>query len=247
MEEKERQLIGKGRISSIYSDGVNAYKTFPKNYNLDWINYEVIVQNEIYKNTKLSVVKYEINENAKEIKMDLIKGITLANRMRIDKYKNGLQDLVNIQKMIYSYSDLNIPNAHDAFIVRINNSNLDKSIKENVIESLKSIERKNILCHFDLHFENIMFDGERYFIIDWVDAKLANPSLDVARSYIIFKEFIPSLADEYIKLVNSEISISKEEINKALPIIAAIRLLETDNSKFKETLKAMINGDLKLK
>lgn len=246
MGEVTRQLIGKGRISSIYTDGFYAYKTYPSDYKLSWIEDEVNIQNEISKKTDLPVINYELDRANKEIKMDMIKGITLADKMRHEGYKNGLKDLIEIQKRIHSFTNLNLPKASLVFKSRINDANLDESFKVKALKSLYSIEEKSALCHFDLHFENIMFEGEKLYIIDWVDAKLSNPILDITRSYIIMREFIPSIASKYLKLVKENFNVTIDEMNKILPFIAAIRLTETTNEKFKKSLVDMINGNLVL-
>ena len=240
MIDKERKLIGKGRVSSIYSDGLNAFKTYPSDYSLDWIMYEYKIHNEVYKKTNLPLLKYELIESDKEIKMDIINGLSLADRMRKQKYLYGLDDLISLQKDIFKYSDLNIPDAFATFEKRIKESNLEDAIKDKALQSLYSIEKMNILCHFDLHFENIMYDGNKYFIIDWVNALLSNPILDIARVYIILKQYAKRLAYKYLNNVTKQLNINKIDVIKSLPIIASLRLLENDDISFNKTLIELI-------
>jgi len=246
MKNNERILIGKGRISSIYSDGFYAYKRYPDDYELAWIENEVKIQNEIANHTNLPVIKYELIESNKEIKMEMIQGITLRERMQKQGYKDGLKDLISIQKSIHQFTNLNLPKAKDVFERRIKASNIDQSLKEKALKSLHLVEDKTNLCHFDLHFENIMYEDKKTYIIDWPDAKLASPILDITRSYIIMLEFVPSIAKKYLKSVEENFNVKVTEMNQILSCIAAIRLTETNDKNFKNILKDMINGKLQL-
>lgn len=190
----ERKLIGKGRVSSIYSDGQKAYKTYPTSYPFSWIKHEFEIQAEITSKTKLPVLRYELLENDREIKMDIIAGLSLADRMRKQKYPNGLIDLVDLQVSTYEYSSLELSDSFEDYKKYIKNSLIDESLKAKALDSLSCIKKMSILCHFDFHFENVMFDGEKYYIIDWVNAKLGNPVMDIARTYIILKQYAMRLA-----------------------------------------------------
>ena len=59
-----------------------------------------------------------------------------------------------------------------------------------IIERL-SAKMECRICHLDLHFLNIMIpeNGLDYRIIDWMNARLAPPVFDYARTYVIFEEF----------------------------------------------------------
>lgn len=54
-----RKLIGEGAIAKIYVENGVAYKVFPDKYPLDWILYEVDVQQKIVEKTHLLVPKME--------------------------------------------------------------------------------------------------------------------------------------------------------------------------------------------
>lgn len=235
-----RKLIGKGRISEVYLDNGYAYKTFPNNYPPSWIEYEVSIQNEIYDNTKLPVIQHEFLYDKKEIKMKYINGIELAERIKNQKYKNGLEDLIKLQKKVYEYKSLNLPNAHDSFERRIINSSLEEKIKEIALKSLRQIEKQNFLCHFDLHFSNLMYDGTEYYIIDWINAKLANPILDIAHTFIILKQYVSRYANKYLKMIAKEMNLKESDILKAVPIMASLRLLDGDINDFNKKLIQMI-------
>ena len=236
----DRKIIGEGRIAKILSDDKFAYKTYPKDFPTSWIQYEVDVQNEIYHHTKLDLLKFDFNEDLREVKMDLISGVTLTDRIRKLKYKNGLEDMIKLQVKTYAYNDLELPSSYDDFYKQILDSDLKAEIKHKAIESLSSIEPLNKLCHFDFHLENIMFDGHKYIIIDWVNAKLGNPVMDIARSFIIFKQYAKRFANKYVKMITKEMKIEIDKVYHAIPIMAALRMLENNDEAFNVELEQMI-------
>lgn len=236
-----RKLIGAGVVSKIYLEDNMAYKTFPTEYPLDWITHEVNIQQEIIEHTNLHIPKMELLKDAKEIKMDFIDGDTLAERIRKEKYKLFLEDLVDIQLSIYEYSDLKLENAHEIFEKQIKESKLDEELKINGLYRLEKIEKKNSLCHFDIHFLNIMYAHSEYYIIDWVNAKLGNPILDIARTYIILQQYAQRQANKYLKMIAKNGNYRITDIEFVIPVMAILRLLEEDTGTFKEKLLEMIN------
>lgn len=240
--QPDRYLIGTGRVSSVFSDGIYAYKTFTQTYPIEWINNEVLIQNEIKKKTSLPVLNYTFLKNTREIRMDLIKGISLADRLRHEKYKDAFHDMQQLQTQIYQYSKLDLPDAHEVFEKQIKQSNLSEKHKSCALSSLNSCLKMDILCHFDFHPENIMFDGTQYYIIDWVNARLGNPVLDLARTFIILKQYISRQANKYLREITNTLGIDIAEVMKVVPAMAAIRLLEMDKGEFKESLVEMIES-----
>lgn len=238
---EEKKLIGQGRTANVYLYNGEAYKEYAEDHPVEWIKYEVGIQNEVAKKTNLPVFEYTFTSNPHVIKMPYINGCELTYRMRKEKYKNGVEDLVNLQMEIYKYSKLDIPSAFEVYAARINKSKLEDDIKQKALKSLSMIEVKEVLCHLDFHFSNIMYDGNKYYIIDWTNAKLGNPIMDIARTYIIIRQYAFRLSGKYLKLIAKKMKIKIEEIKKAIPLMAALRLLETDGFVFNDQLRAMIN------
>lgn len=86
--------IGEGKTATVYSDGMFAYKKYHEHYDIRNITYEVNIQNEIYDKTNLNVCHYEIENQM--IKMTLVEGVEFADRIRIEKYKNWLEDFTDL-------------------------------------------------------------------------------------------------------------------------------------------------------
>ncbi|MGL5685899.1 MAG: phosphotransferase [Vagococcus fluvialis] len=235
-----RKLIGSGAVSRIYVEDDIAYKTYPTEYPLDWVAYEVNIQQEIIEHTNLRIPKMELLKDAKEIRMDFIDGYTLAERIRKEKYKLFLEDFVDIQLSIYEYSDLKLENAHEIFKKQIKESKLGEEFKIIGLSALEKIEKKNILCHLDIHFLNIMYAHSEYYIIDWINAKLGNPVLDIARTYVVLKQYAQRQANKYLKMIVQKGDFKITDIESAIRVMAILRLLEEDAENFKKKLLEMI-------
>lgn len=239
--EPNTKLIGAGTVSKIYAQGTTAYKTYPIDYPLEWVASEVRIQQEIIEHTNLCIPKMKLLKNSKEIEMDYIQGCTLADRMRKEKYKFALEDLIDVQLSIYEYSNLELDQAHDIFEKRIKESELEEEYKLIGLSALAKIEKKTALCHFDIHFLNIMYDHSEYYIIDWVNAMLGNPVMDIARTYVILKQYAQRMANKYLKLISKKGGYELEEIKMAIPLMAILRMLETDAESYHENLMPLLH------
>lgn len=233
------KIIGRGKISTIYTDGEYAYKTYPDHYPCHFIQYELDTHLSIQNHTKLPLIHYyELKD--RHIRMTYIKGITLADRMRKEKYSNALEDLVQLQVSIYAYEVTRLPNAKNVFQQQIVSSKLSDELKEMALKSLNSIEPKTTVLHLDFHPENILFDGQSYKIIDWVNAKAGNPVMDIARTYVIFKQYLSRQANKYVKMICKTIQIDPNDVYQAVPLMAFLRILENDADPFRTTLESLV-------
>lgn len=234
-----RKVIGNGRVSTIYSDGVQAYKTYPNHYPEAYIQHEVSTMQVIKNHTTIVLPEAVFDGPNKTIQMTLIQGTTLAHRMIVEKYKNGLEDLMTLQLSLYQYKDLDIDNAYQAYECTIEHSK-DSELKVCAKTALDHIERRTQLCHFDFHFENIMFDGCQYVIIDWTNAKLGHPVMDIARTFLILKQYAKRMANKYLRIMLQKTKITLDDFIKALPLMAYLRWLEIPDDPFQLELSVFI-------
>lgn len=232
--------LGEGKTATVYTDGTFAYKKYHEHYDIKNINYEVHVQNEIYNKTKLPVTSYEIVDHM--IKMTLYEGPTLADRILKEGYQEGLNDFMNLQKDIYQYHDLDLHDVYTIFDKQIRNTQIDDLLKEKALKSLSSIERKFVLCHFDFHPLNIIYSNQSYAIIDWTNAKLGNPSMDIASTYIIFRQYAVELAEPYLLNITRMTGISIDDVLTAIPVMAFIKIRENEEKEQEHLLKQFVLG-----
>jgi len=233
--------IGEGQTAQVFSDGEFAYKHYHESYDSRNIHYEVRVQNEIFNNTNLHVAKYEIEDHT--IKMTLFEGVIFADRIREEKYKNWLSDFVDLQSEIYMYENLNLLDSFEIFTEQIKKSKLDKNLKIKALESIETIEKKQTLCHFDFHPLNIIYRNNQYYIIDWTNAKMGNPVMDVASTYIIFRQYLKRQANKYLKMMIKKNNFKMSEILQAIPVMAFIKLRENQEEAHEKLLVDLILGN----
>ena len=96
------------------------------------------------------------------------------------------------------------------------------------------------LSHFDLHFSNIMYDRYNYFIIDWANAKLGNPILDIARTYVVLRQYAFRLSDKYLKMISKELDIELISLTQAIKAMAVLRLIEMSDDGPKQRILDLI-------
>ncbi|QLY40615.1 phosphotransferase [Hujiaoplasma nucleasis] len=232
--------IGEGKTAEVFSDGQYAYKKYRDHYDIRNIEYEVKVQNEIFNKTNLNVCHYDIENNM--IKMTLLNGIEFADRIRLEKYKLWLEDFTDLQCQTYEYDQIELLDVYQVFNKQVMASSLDDSLKNKALVSLSKIDKIYKLCHLDFHPLNIIYTEDKYFIIDWTNAKLAHPVMDIASTYIIFRQYLKRQANKYLNMMIKKTGYNKDQICNALPIMAFIKLRESDHED-NQFLIDLINGN----
>lgn len=164
------------------------------------------------------------------------------DRIRIEKYKAWLDDFTDLQVKTHSYQNLDLLDAYKTFENQVHNSTLNQELKQKALDSLNKIDKTYHLCHFDFHPLNIIYSQNDYYIIDWTNAKLANPVMDIASTYIIFKLYLKRQANKYLNMMIKKSGYSKSEIMDALGLMAFIKLRENDQPLHEPLLIEFIVG-----
>ncbi len=231
--------LGEGISAVVYTDGQFAYKKYKEGYSLDNMKFEVAIQNEIYQHTKLNVAEYKIVDGM--IQMTLLNGKNLADRIINDNYQQGFLDFINLQTEYVSYEHLKLADSYETFAYQIKTSQLDETLKKHALQSIDNIEKTYHLCHFDFHPENIVYHKDIPYIIDWTNAKLGNPVMDIASTYIIFRLYANDFSKPYLDAMLSK-GYVLDKIIKAIPVMAFIRLRETEDTHLAGLLKSFVLG-----
>jgi hypothetical protein len=237
---KERVLIGQGKMAKVYLWDGFAYKCFQSDYPEDWIAYELHIQNTISQ-LGLPTVNYYPSEFPHSIKMDYIVGISLADKIRQEKYKHGLEDLFSLILTVHEKRDLEkinleLPRLNPFLLQEISKLDIDTIQKDLAVKYIAEITDQDVLCHLDLHFLNVMCADSSYYIIDWVNAKIGNPIYDFARTYVILYEFANRMSKKYLDMVKSQCGFDLSELNKAIYVMAVHRLTEDSSEKIKQLI-----------
>ena len=171
--------------------------------------------------------------------MELIDGITLGDRMKKEKYKSGVQDLIGLQKMIHTVTDVDLPTFKECAFDHLNSVSIEPQQKKRAEQILEEIPETKNLLHLDFHFLNIMYADEKYYIIDWINARLGNPIFDYARSFVVMNEFAYRLSRKYRTLILKDREIDSEDFNRAVYVAALLRLKESVSEKTVNLLREM--------
>jgi len=120
-------------------------------------------------------------------------------------------------------------------------NNINEDVKYELLQRLQGMKNHDKLCHGDFNPSNIIIkeNGEHY-IIDWAHATQGNASADVARTFLIFSmEGKNKLAEKYLEKYCQKTNTDKQEIQRWIPIVAAIRL--TKNTEQQELLQKWVD------
>lgn len=219
------KIIGRGAQAVVYYWQGFAYKVYPEQYPKEWINHELQVQ-DVVSRLSLPVVQYESTDDPCVIRMDFIDGITLADRIRRDGYKQGMQDMIMLQKQIHRQMDLQLPDLKQYARYDLDHMTIEAAQKDKALAYLDDIPNRSNLLHFDFHPLNILYAQERYVVIDWINARLGHPVFDFARSYVILNEFAYRLSGKYLSLIRKDKDLDLTDLDKAIYVMALLRTRE---------------------
>lgn len=231
-------VIGRGAQATVYLYRGSAYKVYKEDYPAAWISVELHIQQQLAK-TDLPVVTYFPTPDPHILKMDYIPGKTLGDRVRTDRYKNGIVDMLVLQKSVHSHTQVPLAPFTPWAEGQLANMDIDPRAKARALEFLADIPQQPNLLHLDFHLLNILHTGQQYYIIDWVNAKTGNPIYDFARSYVILHEFVYRLSSSYLSRITKDRDIDMTHFQKALYIMALLRLKEHRSKKTLALLAAL--------
>lgn len=226
-----QKLIEKGANAEVFLYHGFAYKVYDESYPAKWIAFEKQQQRAVNK-AGLCPVKYYDTDNPHIIKMDLVQGDQLEKS--VSKFPEQSFALLSqafcfIHKAASSRTTIPPISA----IADLMLSAQEKSKILPIIDRL-SQKYKSCICHLDMHFLNIMIpdnaeliaDKINYTIIDWMNARLAPPVFDYARTYVIFNEFAKEALPLYKAAVWSDIlslGVSEDDFFEAVKVCTVLR------------------------
>ncbi|MCL2421970.1 MAG: phosphotransferase [Defluviitaleaceae bacterium] len=243
------EVVGEGATTKIYRDGNKAIKLY---INASPDEAENEAKRQVFAIEKGLPVPpvygvRKLDESTTALDMAYIPGSPLM-REKMSKVERdeAIQTLVRVQCQIHAVkvADGALPKQKDRLTNRIEtNPYFEKPVKEKLLSQLQSLDTSQMqLCHGDLHPLNILYDGEKHWIIDWVDATAGNPLADACRTYLIFKQYITRLAGIYLRLFCKEAGVKKEDVLAWLPVIAAARMVENMDDKMRAGLMEIALG-----
>lgn len=240
------KIIAVRNAKTIYKDGDKCVKVFNENYSKADILNEALNQ--------ARVEELDINvPKIKEISMvdgkwaivtEFIKGNTLAQLMeKFPKKKDEyMAKFVELQLMVQANTCPLLTKLKDKMNRKINLADINATTKYDLHTRLESMPKGNALCHGDFNPSNVIIadDGKAY-IIDWSHATQGNPCADAARTYLLFwLSGDLTSAEKYLEVYCEKSNISKKDIQRWLPIVAASQSVK-GNEKEREFLLSWVN------
>jgi hypothetical protein len=229
-----QKLIGKGAQAEVLLYKGFAYKVYKESYPAEWIAFEKQQQKAVNK-AGLCPVKYYDTDNPHIIKMDFVSGDQLEKSVP-ENPEQGFALLARAFRFVHKADAGNTTIPPLSATAGLMLSEEEKSQVMPAIERL-SQKYKSCICHLDMHFLNIMIpasaeliaDKINYTIIDWMNARLAPPVFDYARTYVIFNEFAKEALDLYKTAVWSDVlslGISEDDFFEAVKVCTILRSYE---------------------
>jgi len=178
--------------------------------------------------------------------MEYVKGRTLGDILsdHMDDIEYYMNISIDIQQQIHM---IVAADSFESMSVKLSRQikaaqQLDESQKTALLIRLNSMTYEKRLCHGDFHLFNlIMSDNNKVTIIDWVDSSVGDICADVYRTYLLYTEISIELAEIYLRLYCKKSGLSKDDILKWAPIIAAARLTENVSSEKSKRLLKIVN------
>lgn len=236
---EERMEIGAGMAAKVYSWNGYAYKCFKEGYPEEWVDYEYNQQNEICK-SKLPVPRYYASEFPGTIKMELLSGNSMLERMEAMGTDIVMKDFMACFLQIHNVKGLNLPRVSEYIYNQIEEAPVTNKQKMYAKKCFMDVEtnllEEEVLCHMDYHFLNVMYEGDAVRIIDWMNAKNGKPIWDYARTYVLYYENIAEIVDRYKEEVMALEGYAEEAFCKAVYTSAIIRLNENDTKQVRKLI-----------
>jgi aminoglycoside phosphotransferase (APT) family kinase protein len=118
------------------------------------------------------------------VEMERIRGHVMVREIRRAPWTAGRwgRRLADLHARVTACSTGDLPDVKDRLAVAIDETSLPVGHRSAAKDSLLGLPDGTNVLHGDFHPLNVMVDGDRLVIIDWVDASRGSPAADVARS-----------------------------------------------------------------
>ena len=224
--------IAERKTKTVYKDNDKTIKLFVENYSKADILNEALNQARVEEGTTLNVPKLlEVTriDGRWGLVSEHIEGTPLNKLMEEhpEKEEEYLNLFVDTQIKILSNSVPLLNRIKDKFRRNLSNAvNIDENTRYELMQRLEGMKNHTKLCHGDFNPSNVIIkeNGEVY-VIDWSHVTQGNASADAARTFLLFSiEGKSELAEKYINLFSEKSGITKANIQRWIPIVAATQM-----------------------
>ena len=179
-------------------------------------------------------------ENRWALVTEFIEGTPLDVLMREhpERQEEYLNLFVNIQLEIMSKRVPTLNRLKDKYRRKLAEADIDDTTRYELLQRLEGTKNHDKLCHGDFNPSNVIInENGEYSIIDWAHATQGNASADVAKTFLLFSlNGQTELAEKYLDLFTEKSGIERKEIQRWIPIVAAVQLKKggAENKEFLE-------------
>jgi aminoglycoside phosphotransferase (APT) family kinase protein len=203
----------------------------------------------------------KINETETMLEMEYLEGKPLVHMYESkgeEASVEAMRIMVKLQCQMNAIDASGFPDLTDMYVHEITTTPyLTEELKETLLALMKSLDKgKTNLCHGDIHPHNIMYNGDKYWIIDWEDAGKGDPAADACmqlfysmrwgakknnRSFEQYMQFVYQNGGDYLRLFCNEgedylqmfceeSGIVRDDILAWLPVIAGVQININDDA-----------------
>ncbi len=223
----EKQVLAVRPHKTIYREGDKVVKLFGEGFSKADVLNEALNQARV-EETGLNIPKLlevGIIDGKWAITLEYIDGETLASLMEKhpEKWAEYLELFVDLQLEVQAKTCPLLNKLKDKMDRKINEANLDPSIRYELHTRLESMPKHKKVCHGDFNPSNIVIakDGTPY-LLDWSHATQGNGGADAARTYLLFwLAGQEEKAQEYLELFCKKSDTARQYVQKWIPIVAA--------------------------
>lgn len=231
MEYNLNEPIAERKTKTVYRDGNKTIKLFVENYSKAAILNEALIQARVEEKTDLNMSRLlEVTkiENRWALVTKFIEGTPLDVLMREhpERQEEYLNLFVNIQLEIMSKKVPTLNRLKDKYRRKLEEADIDDTTRYELLQRLEGTKNHDKLCHGDFNPSNVIINANgEYSIIDWAHATQGNASADVAKTFLLFSlNGQTELAEKYLDLFTEKSGIERKEIQRWIPIVAAVQL-----------------------
>jgi len=237
------ELISDWGHHPIYKNGDRAIKIFPSNTPYSKAMEKARAQSLAFEMGLPVPFVYgvqRLDDGKIALEMDYIKSVPfpahfLCESATEDERKKSFEMVANLLREVnvIDASDLNLHKLSKVITDEINETPfLTNKIKEKVLALLSRLETgKKSLCHGDFNPGNIVFDGEKHWIVDW-DAAIGDPAADACMTYFYAERWNAEYADAFLRSYCLNSNIKQYEVLAWLPVIAAYQVnIQTEDER----------------
>jgi Ser/Thr protein kinase RdoA (MazF antagonist) len=144
-----------------------------------------------------------------------------------------------------------LPDLVERLGVELTQSALDAALRDDLAARLTALDDGSRgVCHFDFHPNNVLVDGVVWVVIDWLTVASGPPVADLARTLVIWGQWVDSPVVEFMTAVRraslAALGIDDATCDDWIAVLAGARLAEGFDGDYAGWLTSVARGEVTL-